>query len=170
MITLHHELERLSRDWIAHGLPTREKVISIAGYLSALKQQYTLSGLWSIPPKMLTTTLDDGFGQGIEIIQLFAKIVGLEVVPLGLLQKPEAIIAACQAHVPDYLGLSVLHLDSEDALAFVSRGVPQGTRLIAGGPAFRLDPDMASRCRVHATAANVAHFIKIMLQDARLEL
>jgi hypothetical protein len=163
MNPLRRELERLSRDWIAHGMPSREKVIAAAASLSALKKRYAPAGLWPAPPRMVTATLDDGFGHGIEIIGLYAEVMGIEVIPLGLLQKPRVIAAACHAQRPDYLGLTVLQLDSEDDLALVSSSLPAGTRLIAGGPAFRLDPDLSSRCGVHATAAHAGHFIKLIL-------
>jgi len=167
MNSLRQELEQLSLDWIAHGLPSRETVLSTARFLAAFKQQHTAGRLWSVGPRMLTATLDDGIGQGIDIIDTFAHIMDIEVIPLGLLQKPEAITAACRDYAPDFLGLTVLQLDSEDDLAQVGQNLPAGTRLIAGGPAFRLDPDLASRCGVHATAANVAHFIRIILEEHR---
>jgi methylmalonyl-CoA mutase cobalamin-binding subunit len=165
MNSLRQELEQLSRDWIAHGVPSRETVLSTARFLAAFKQQPTVGRLWSAAPRMLTATLDDGIGQGLDIINTFARIMDIEVIPLGLLQKPEAITAACHDYAPDFLGLTVLQLDSEDDLAQIGRNLPAGTRLIAGGPAFRLDHDLASRCGVHATAASVAHFIHIMLEE-----
>jgi hypothetical protein len=167
MNPLRQELERLSRDWIAHGMPSRETVLQTGRRLSDLKEQNPAARLWAPSLRMMTATLDDGIGQGLQIIHVFAEIMDLRVTPLGLLQPPGTITAACRADLPDYLGLTVLQLDSEEDLALVGRNLPAETRLIAGGPAFRLDPDLALRCGVHAVAANVAHFIRIVLEDER---
>ena len=112
---------------------------------------------------MLTATLDDGMGHGLALIERFAAVMGVSVSPLGLLIKPEAIIAACTQAKPDFLGLTVLQLDSDDDLARVSRNLPANTCLIAGGPAFRYDPEMAERCAVSHVAENVAYFIDFVL-------
>lgn len=165
MHLLRRELERISRDWIEHGPPSREQIVSAACALTVLKQQHGISGLWHAPPRMLTATLDDAIGQGIAIIQLFGDVMGLGMKPLGLLQKPEKIVAACRTERPRYLGLTVLQLDSEEDLVFVGHHLPEGTHLIAGGPVFKYDPELASRCGVHAAPANVAYFIRYMLNE-----
>ncbi|MBI5897150.1 MAG: hypothetical protein HZB24_14495 [Desulfobacterales bacterium] len=90
----------------------------------------------------------------------------MQVIPLGLVRPADAIVAACLAHHPEYLGLTVLQLDSEEDLARVGHRLPAGTCLIAGGPAFRYDPEMALRCGVHYVAANVAYFIDFLLKRA----
>jgi len=55
-----------------------------------------VSGLWDIPPLMITATLDDGLGHGLEVIRMFSETAGLEIIELGLLVKPEKIITACK--------------------------------------------------------------------------
>jgi hypothetical protein len=162
---LRRQLESVSLNWIAHGLPSREQIVSTAHALARLKQQHTVRGLWCEPPRMLIATLDDAIGQGIEIIHLFGDIIGLDVKFLGLLQKPDKIVTACRTDRPRYLGLTVLQLDSEDDLAFVGHHLPEETRLIAGGPVFKHDPELAARCGIHATPANVAYFIQYMLNE-----
>lgn len=164
--SLRHQLEALSRTWIDQGLPSREQIVRCARTLIAWKEKHSGMGLWPEAPLLMTATLDDGIGQGIEIIGLFAEVLGMRVMPLGLVQPADAIVTACRRHCPDFLGLTVLQLDSDEALARVGHRLPPGTCLIAGGPAFRYDPEMAARCGVHHVAANVAYFIAFLLQHA----
>jgi len=166
MTTLSQLLKTLSRDWLAQGLPSREQIVQCARESIRWKQATGSQGLWSTTPRLLTATLDDGIGQGIEIIHLFAEAMGMQVIPLGLVRPAEVIVAACHEHRPEVVGLTVLQLDSEEELARVGHRLPDGTCLIAGGPAFRHDPDMAQRCGVHYVAANVAYFIDYMLKRA----
>jgi len=166
MHSLRRLLEDLSREWIHSGLPSREQVIQAAQTIIRNKQHHSLPGLWPVRPRIITATLDDGIGQGIEIIELFSDALGLEVISLGLMQKPDAILSACHLHAPRYVGLTVLQLDTEDDLMHIGRHLPPSIRLVAGGPAFRYDPDLAARCGVHATPVNVAHFIAFMLSEA----
>jgi len=160
---LRVQLLHLSRQWIEHGLPSREKVTRAAADLEQWKHRRQVQGLWLEPPRMITTTLDDGLGLGLILIERFAGIMGISFDRMGLVQKPKAIVARCQTDVPDFLGLTVLQLDSDDALEFVGRSLPEKTCLIAGGTAFRLDPELAVRCRVDFVAKNVAHFIHFIL-------
>ncbi|MBI5551264.1 MAG: hypothetical protein HY911_07115 [Desulfobacterales bacterium] len=166
MTALSQHLENLSRAWLAQGLPSREQVVRSGRDLIRWKQESGNQGLWSKSPRLLTATLDDGIGQGIEIIHLFAEVMGMQIIPVGLVRPAEAIVAACLEHRPEYVGLTVLQLDSEEELARVGHRLPAGTCLIAGGPAFRHDPDMAHRCGVHYVAANVAYFIDYVLKRA----
>jgi len=156
------KLRSLADQWMHDGLPSAESLAIIANQLEADKQNRAIEGIWHRKPLMATATLDDGLGQGLGIIQLFARVVGLDIHPIGLVQPPEIILSACKRHQPDFLGLTVLQLDSEEDLARVGRGLTPSTRLIAGGPAFRLDRQMAERCKVHYVAQDVAHFIHFM--------
>ena len=84
-----------------------------AGDLCEWKKKTGASGLWKNPPMMITATLDDGLGQGLEIIRLFSETAGIKIIDLGLLVTPEKIITACKKNNPDLLGLTVLQFDSE---------------------------------------------------------
>jgi len=112
---------------------------------------------------MLTATLDDGIGQGISLIERFAAAAGLEVQRIGLLQYPGFILERCHILQPAMLGLTVLQLDSDDDLAEVGLNRPVQTSIVAGGPAFKFDPEMGKRCRVDYIAPNVAYFINYLL-------
>jgi methylmalonyl-CoA mutase cobalamin-binding subunit len=166
MISLCQRLKALSREWIERGVPSRELIVRSAEELLRWKSANDDRGIWPVPPRLLTATLDDGIGQGIEVIHLFAEVLGMQVIPLGLVRPADAIVAACLAHLPEYVGLTVLQLDSEEELARVGHRLPAGTCLIVGGPAFRHDPEMAMRCGVHYVAANVAYFIDFLLKRA----
>ena len=86
---------------------------------------------------MITATLDDGLGHGLEVIRMFSEAAGLEIIDLGLLVTPEKIITACKKNKPDLLGLTVLQFDSEENILMISRNLPERTKIIAGGPVFR---------------------------------
>ena len=123
-----------------------------------------VSGLWDIPPLMITATLDDGLGHGLEVIRMFSEAAGLEIIELGLLVAPEKIITACKKNKPDLLGLTVLQFDSEENILMISRNLPSKTKIIAGGPVFSADRGFARRTGIHFAAKNVAYFIRFLLQ------
>ena len=160
---LRKRLRHISRGWIDRGLPTRQRLEQTVLELTDWKVQNQVQGIWAQSPRMISATLDDGMGYGLALIEQYAAIMGISVNHLGLLQKPEKIIAACNQEKPDFVGLTVLQLDSDDDLAKVGLNLPPGTCLIAGGPVFQYDPDMATRCAVDHVAKNVAHFIDYLL-------
>jgi methylmalonyl-CoA mutase cobalamin-binding subunit len=151
--------------WLATGLPSHQKLEQAAEQIDQMRERSQVNGLWPDPPLMLTATVDDGLGQGLAIIERFAGAIGIRLMALGLLQSPPTIIAACQRHQPDYLGLTVLQFDSEDDLAQIAEGLPRKTRIIAGGPVFTADFGFAERTGTHHTAKNVAAFLRFMLDD-----
>jgi methylmalonyl-CoA mutase cobalamin-binding subunit len=161
---LREELEELSRKWRANGLPSRSGLEKAAGELREFKLKTGCSGLWDTPPLMLTATLDDGLGQGLEVIRMFSEAAGLEIIELGLLVAPEKIIAACKKHNPDLLGLTVLQFDSEEDILMIRRNLPAKTKIIAGGPVFTAEREFGRRTGVHFVARNVAYFIRFLLQ------
>ncbi len=156
------KLNDLCLQW-RNGLPGRQTLLAQADDLAHWKQRQGVTALWSTPPRMVTATIDDGIGQGISMINRYARLLGLELTDLGLLQPPQAIAAACRRIQPAWLGLTVLQLDSEDDLHAIATRLPAMTQIIAGGPALVIDPDMAARTGVHHTARNLAAFLDIML-------
>jgi methanogenic corrinoid protein MtbC1 len=145
-------------------LPSRSGLEKAAGELREWKVKTSASGLWDIPPLMITATLDDGLGQGLGVIRMFSETAGLEIIDLGLLVAPEKIITECKKNNPDLLGLTVLQFDSEEDILKISKNLPSKTKIIAGGPVFTADPEFARRTGVHFTAKNVAYFIRFLLQ------
>jgi methylmalonyl-CoA mutase cobalamin-binding subunit len=153
----------LANQWIATGLPSRQALDETADKLASLRERLKVNGLWDQRPSMVTATLDDGLGHGLAIIEKFAAVVGMRLIPQGLMQTPEAVIDACQRHQPDYLGLTILQFDTEDDLTCIARHLPQKTRIVAGGPVFSGDPDFARRTGTHHAAKNVAGFLRYLL-------
>jgi len=145
-------------------LPSRSGLEKAAGDLCEWKVKTGVSGLWDTPPLMITATLDDGLGQGLEVIRMFSGTAGLEIIELGLLVTPEKIITSCKKNKPDLLGLTVLQFDSEENILMISNNLPSKTKIIAGGPVFTADPAFARRTGIHFVAKNVADFIRFLLQ------
>ncbi|MCJ7542018.1 MAG: cobalamin B12-binding domain-containing protein [Desulfobacterales bacterium] len=145
-------------------MPSRSGLEKIAGDLREWKVKTGCSGLWGIPPLMITATLDDGLGHGLEVIRMFTEAAGLDIIELGLLVTPEKIITACKKNKPDLLGLTVLQFDSEENILTISRNLPPKTKIISGGPVFKADREFARRAGIHFTAKNVAYFIRFLLQ------
>ncbi|MCJ8502298.1 hypothetical protein [Desulfatitalea alkaliphila] len=166
---LRQGLAALCRRLQTQGPASGEQMMAAAEELLQLRQRMGGKGLWRRPPRLLTATLDDAIGQGLALIERFAAAIGMVVTPLGLRRPPDAIVHACHDYRPAFLGLTVLWLDSEADLALVARQLPSETRLIAGGPAFRYDPDLATRCGVHHVAADAAGFMAFMLAHSEGE-
>ncbi len=153
----------MANAWISSGLPSRQGLDHSADELLALRKRLGATGLWETSPVMITATLDDGLGQGLSIIEKYARVMGIRIISLGLLQTPDYIVAACRREQPDYLGMTVLQFDSEEEVLSIAQRLPDHTRIVAGGPVFTADPDFAERAGIHHAAKNVAHFIRFML-------
>ena len=154
----------MSRDWQSNGLPSRSGLEKATGDFREWKLKTGCLGLWDIPLLMITATLDDGLGHGLEVIRMFSEVAGLDILDLGLLVMPEKIITACRTNKPELLGLTVLQFDSEEDILMISRNLPSKTKIIAGGPVFTADHGFARRTGIHFTAKNVACFIDFLLQ------
>lgn len=164
--TFRKAVGRLSCQWMAAGLPSRQALDDAARVLQRLRQQLPVQGLWKHPPSMVTATLDDGLGQGLAVIEKYAAVIGLRLISLGLMQSPEAIMDACHRYRPEFLGLTILQFDAEADLTAIANNLPPNTRIVAGGPVFKGDPDFALRTGTHYAARNVADFLRFMLDVA----
>ena len=160
--TMRTTIEALLVQWHRHP-PTRQGYLEAADRLGACRRQPGGRSLWSRPPRMLTATLDDGWGHGLEIIQALAEAAGVRVEPLGVLQKPDAVVAACWREIPDLLGLTVLQFDSDDAVRHIRDHLPPATTLVAGGAAYHYDADFAKRTRTPFVAPSGAAFLRFLL-------
>jgi hypothetical protein len=143
--------------------PSRNELLSAAERVLAWKREHNTGSLWPRPPLMVTATLDDAWGHGLEVIHLYGEVAGLLMIPLGLLKPPEEVIQACVFHKPDILGLTILQFDTEDALIEIRNNIPEQTRIVAGGPLFGADPDLARRTGIDFVARNAAAFIDYLL-------
>jgi methylmalonyl-CoA mutase cobalamin-binding subunit len=153
----------LSTQWCATGLPAGRALDDVAANLNRLREALKVKGLWETPPAMVTATLDDGIGQGLSIIEKFAAAIGMQLVPLGLMQTPQRIVDVCRQHEPEWLGLTILQFDTEDDVKFIAERLPRKTSIVAGGPVFSGDLEFARRTGVHHWAKNVAYFMQLML-------
>jgi len=145
--------------------PTRESYLNAAGELTAWRSERGHPGLWEPPPLMVTATIDDGWGHGLEVIEKLAAAAGVKIHSLGLLQPPERIVNACLELSPRLLGLTVLQLDSDDRVADIVRRLPSSTLLVAGGPAFKYDDDFARRTGTHVVVKNGAAFLQFLFSS-----
>ncbi len=80
-----------------------------------------------------------------------------------MLQTPEKIVSECQKHLPDFLGLTILQLDTDTLVEEISAQLPSETRIVAGGPVFRFDPEFAERTGIHMVAKNAISFLEFLL-------
>lgn len=143
--------------------PSRNELLSGAERVLEWKREHRVESLWTRPPVMVTATLDDAWGHGLEVIHRYAEVAGLAIFPLGLMKTPAEIIQACLAHNPDILGLTVLQFDTEEALIEIRNAIPGHTRMVVGGPIFAADPDLARRAGIDFVARNAAAFIAYLL-------
>lgn len=159
---MRKHIENLVAEWKRQP-PTRQGYLEAAATLKAHCRQSRCKALWPQPPRMVTATLDDGWGHGLEIIQALAEAAGVRVDPLGVLKPPAAIVAACRLKQPALLGLTVLQFDSDDAVRHIVAHLPATTTLIAGGAAYQYDPDFAERTQTPFVARHGAAFLQFLL-------
>jgi methylmalonyl-CoA mutase cobalamin-binding subunit len=164
---LRLRIEKILRTWKETGVPARATLHEIADGIITWRKALGIAGLWERPPLMLGATLDDGWGHGIQIILKFAEAMGLRVKLIGLLQSREKIAAACREVQPDFLGLTVLQLDTEDDLVELRRLIPENIKIIAGGPAFKIDPELAERAGIDFVAKDAGAFVRLLLKTVR---
>jgi len=160
---LRQKLMKILAYWKKTGFPSREKLVSTADELMEWKKKNHANGIWEKVPLMVTATLDDSFGHGLQLIHLYAKVAGLKINSLGLLQTSEQIIKTCREVNPNFLGLTVLQFDSEESLTAICSNLPPKTKVVVGGPIFKADPDLAQRAGVNYVAKNVAFFLEYLL-------
>lgn len=160
---LRERLQSLLQNWRQAGLPPRWQLLNELRDLLEWRQNNQIAGLWAPPPLMLTATLDDGWGHGLEVIELCARLAGVQTEHIGLLQTPGAILDACRRLRPLLLGLTVLQFDSEADLRHIAANLPTPTQIIAGGAPFQIDPDFAERAGVPHVAKNAADFLHFLL-------
>ncbi len=161
---LRSKLRNMLNQWDIDGLPSRSGLEKTAKEIEDWKSAEKVSGLWKKPPVMVTATIDDALGHGLEIIHMYAKAAGVKLILMGLLQQPEKIVELCKIHKPDILGLTVLQFDSEEALTYISGNLDKKTKIVAGGPLFKFDQDLAARAGIHVVAKDVSEFIEYLLE------
>ncbi len=147
--------------------PSRNALIHGAKEIIEWKQANNIKSLWKKKPLMLTATIDDGWGHGLEVIELYAKAAGLDIERIGLLKHPEDIINSCNNKRPDILGMTVLQFDSESDLLRIRKAIPEKTIIVSGGPLFHGDDDFANRAGIDIVAKNAVEFMNFLLMFKR---
>ena len=163
---LRTKINSLVSDWEASGLPGRTTLHEIADDLLAWRSDHNVAGLWQTPPCMMGATLDDAWGLGIELILKYAGVLGMETRYLGVLLTWQELVAACRSFRPDYLGLTLLQLDSEDDVIALRKQLPAEVKIIAGGPVFKLDADLQERAGIDVVAKDLTVFLRFLLEPA----
>lgn len=157
-------LTRLCTAWEARGLFSRNRVMSTGRQLVRWKQQHDISGLWHKAPVLVTATLDDGLGMGLDLIELYAAVAGMRVERLGLLMDSDTLVQQCQASRPDFLGLTVLREDAMELLdTQIAPAVLPETTILAGGPAFKLLPLKERREKPYVILPDLTAFVRYVL-------
>jgi len=165
---LREQLRSLLQNWRQTGLPSRWQLMSELRDLLEWREKNRIAGLWDPPPLMLTATVDDGWGHGLEVVELCARLAGVQIERIGLLQGPDVIVDSCQRLRPLLLGLTVLQFDSEADLKHIAENLPAPTQIIAGGAPFQIDPEFAERAGVRHVARNAADFLHFLLSSETL--
>jgi len=161
---LRTRISSLLSAWKASGLPGRTTLHDIADGLLEWRSGNNIPGLWKTPPRMMGATLDDAWGLGIELILKYAKVLGVETHYLGMLVPWPDIVAACSTFHPDYLGLTILQLDSEGDVAALRAHLPASVKMIAGGPVFKITADMQERVKIDFVAKDLSAFLNYLLK------
>jgi hypothetical protein len=160
---LRLKLLDLVKNWKSAGIPSREGLMKTAHEVITWSRENELAPLWPVAPLFVTATIDDALGHGLDIIELYAKATGMQVVRLGLLMPCEGIVSACRRRQADVLAMTVLQLDSEEDLVQIGNCLPPKTRFIAGGPVFKARPDIARAAGICFVAKDVAAFLEYVL-------
>lgn len=167
-LSIREKFTALAADWRQNGLPSSSELMTAGRDLAGWKQAHQASGLWpekATPPKMVTGALDDGLGQGLKLIELYAELAGVTVIHIGLLAEPEDIVRACADHRPDFLGLTVLRSDAEEILIdeIVGR-IPDNIEIIVGGPVFKPMDAGERAAKPYRILNNLAAFVEYLLR------
>lgn len=139
-------------------------MVETAEALAQWRRDAGAPGLWDPAPRMVTATVDDAMGHGLDVIHRFARMAGVDLHPLGLMVPAADIVTACRRLRPHWLGMTVLQFDSEPIIAGIRAELPEKTLLTAGGPLFRTDPELAQRCGIDRVFADAGAFAAFLLE------
>lgn len=141
--------------WQQEGIPPRWTLIEELKKLSNLRKSLGIPSILPYPFRILTTTLDDGWGLGLDIIHHACDVFGIDYTFLGFLKSPEEIIEACSREMPNALGVTVIQEESLDSLLEIRRMLPDYVEVFAGGPGLQELPT----CKGITVLKNVLEFI-----------
>jgi hypothetical protein len=165
---LRLKLTEVLNSWERPGMPARATLIKVEKELILWKSTQNIQGLWDIAPIMVSGTIDDAVGSGIQLIERYAALCGVTVYSIGVLASPAVILQACRKYHPDILGLTVLRQDQEDDLIEIRRSLPYPTQLLVGGPAAIHDPGLAGRVGIDHVSPHLKDFIEFLLDFKKI--
>ncbi len=153
--------------WQKKGLPPRWSLLQELKNLASLRLSMNISHVLPKRVSIVTATIDDGWGMGLEIIHLACDVLGIEYKFIGLMRKPEEILGHLLKEQPRFLGITLLQEDSIPLLQYIHDSTPEDLLILAGGPAFKngLKEETMERLRI---IANVKEFIEFMIGNSGL--
>lgn len=119
------------------GIPPRWTLVEELKKLVELRQTLGVSSITPAPFRLLTATLDDGWGLGIEIIHHACDVLGVHYTFLGLMKSAQDITRSCEIEKPDAVGVTVLQEDTIEELLLLRRLITAETQIFAGGFGIR---------------------------------
>lgn len=150
--------------WEKSGIPPRWTLLEELKELQNLRVSLGLDSVMENPPRLLTATLDDGWGLGLDVIHLACDALGIPYTFIGLMKTPEEIMATCVSNPPDAVGISVIQEDSVEKLLHLRRLLPRNIPIFAGGPGLKDRIEVPSEEKL-VIVKNVAHFMKLILEN-----
>jgi len=161
-IGFRKKLEKTLNEWHLHGVPPRYELRSVISDLRNWRENVGVSSLWDQPPLMVSATLDDGWGLGIETIESCARAVGICVYSIGLMIPAQDLIRTCHEMRPDLLALTMLHSDTEPVLEQVCTAVAGMSRVVVGGAGAAGNPRLEQRLDI-MVAKDISDFLELLL-------
>ncbi len=128
-------LEERLRRWRAQGLPPRWSLLQELQELVALRSSLGVRHPLGRFLHLLTATLDDGWGMGIDMIHHACGVLGLSYRFVGLAKTPEEVVLHCRGERPDVVALTVLLDDTVAMVKHLRAILPGSIPLFVGGPA-----------------------------------
>ena len=150
--------------WDKSGIPTRWTLLEELKGLQNLRLSLGLNSIIGNPPRLLTTTLDDSWGLGLDVIHLACDALGIPYTFIGLMKTPEEITASYTPNLHDAVGITVIQENSVEKLLHLRRLLPQNISILAGGPGLKYMLEIPSGEKL-IIVKNVVHFIKIILDN-----
>lgn len=127
-------LEKNIKKWESEGVPPRWTLIKELNELAQLRKSL---GVSLTPFRLVTATLDDGWGLGLEIIHNACNVLGISYTFMGLLKTPEEIAQLCESEKPDAVGVTVIQEETLDTLFRLRSLLSPKIKIFAGGPAIK---------------------------------
>lgn len=155
------KIKEMLDEWEEQGMPPRWTLLRSLQTLREYREKNHIQ-LFPNSPVIMTATLDDGWGIGIDVIHKACEMLGISHRFLGLLVRPGKILKQCGILQPDFLGLTVLHETSLCDLKYIIQNLSPSIMILVGGLSVDIQNDHLSSGRIHYIR-NVSQFIRLFL-------